>query len=76
MVDGAVKEISIFSLILFFCGSPYRVFEGQGGAGKMLAYIKSLSTTFTQSSIGLRFYMYSYIMDAKYPKSFGGSDHL
>lgn len=50
--------------------------KGRGGAGKMLAYIKSLSTTFTQSSIGLRFYMYSYIMDAKYPKSFGGSDHL
>ena len=75
MVDGAVKEISIFSLILFFVVRLIGFLKGRG-AGKMLAYIKSLSTTFTQSSIGLRFYMYSYIMDAKYPKSFGGSDHL
>ncbi len=74
MFDGSRKK-DIFFFFFFVCGSPYRVFEGQG-AGKMLSYIKSLSTPFPSSSIGLRFYIYSYIMDAKYPKFFGDSDRL
>lgn len=44
MFDGSRKK-DIFFFFFFVCGSPYRVFEGQG-AGKMLSYIKSLSTPF------------------------------